>query len=123
MTFPVTFWKPQNPGIQVQIFEYLKKTLRILDPKSSSSDPNFGFLWFQIRVFQVRFSKKSAERAWFETSKIRSLGIDPNRLESLQTARKRLGFEVSRASRPIRPQNLWQAFSAHTGIKSDAFCV
>ena len=54
MTFPSTFWKPQN-----------QENLEINQMK------------------ELGFSKKSAERAWFETSNIKGVGIDPNRLESV----------------------------------------
>ena len=94
MTFPGTFWKVQNPGIQVQIFEYLKKNIDNSRSKIDFLRFQFRIFCFQIRVFQVRFSKKSAERARFKTSKNQSPGIGPNRLESVQRPRKRLGFDV-----------------------------
>ena len=116
MTFPGTLWKVQNPDFQVQIFEYLKKTSRFLGPKSSLSDLNFGFSGSRFGFPRSNFRNQSAERARFETSKNRSLGIDPNRLESVQGPRKRLGFEVSRAGRPIRPQIPSGAFFLHEPV-------
>ena len=61
--------------------------------------------------------KKSAERARFETSKIRSLGIDPNRLESVQGPSKTTwirGFEGWKADSSPNPSP--SVFFARTGI-------
>ena len=80
MMFPGTFWKVQNLEIQVQIFENqvqifedLKETSRKTAPKSIAPSLEiehtrslFRIVWSQIRGFQVRFSKKSAERARFK---------------------------------------------------------
>ena len=97
MAFLGTFWKAQN---REQIMKF------------NQHRSEFQTAW-------IGFSKESADRAWFETSENHSFGIDPNRLESVQTAKKRLEFEVSRASRPIRPQNSPRAFGCtRTGMLS-----
>ena len=133
MTFLGTFWKPQNLEIQVHIFEHqvqvfenLKKTSRILCPKSNVPGLQIEYprakirvFWSQIRVVHVRFSKKNAERARFETSEIEGVGIGPNGLESVQRAPKRLGFEVSRASLPIRPRRPPSFCFLHTPVWGD----
>ena len=96
MTFLCIFWKHRNLGDLHKTFE---KSL----PKMTGSGADFD-------LFRSDVQTHGAERAGFETSKNRSLGNGPNRLESVQGPRKRLGFEVSRAGRPIRAQNPLRAF-------------
>ena len=87
MSFPGTFCKVQNPGIQVQIFEYLKKTSRILGPKSIFSDskfglsgPRFGFPRSDIRKKVLR--EPGSKRRKIEVSE--SIQIDSNRSKDLE---------------------------------------
>ena len=87
MTFPGTFWKAQNPGIQVQIFEYLKKSSIILGPKSIFSDPNFGFSGSRFGFSRSDFPKKVLREPGSKRRKIKvseSIQIDSNRSKDLQ---------------------------------------
>ena len=91
VTYHIPFVLDQIPFVLDHIPFVLDHISFVLDQSSRS---RIWFFWSQILVFQVRISKKSAERARFETSKNQSLGIDPNRLESVQRPPKRLGFDV-----------------------------
>ena len=86
MTFPGTFWKPENPEIQVQIFEYLKKTSKILGPKSNFSDPKFGFSDTRFGFFRSEFRKKVLREPGSTRRKVdvsEMVQIDSNRSREL----------------------------------------
>ena len=87
ITFPCTFWKPPNPEFQVQIFEILTKTSRILGPTSNFSDPNFGFSGTRFGSPKSDFRKKvlrepSSKCRKFKVSE--SVQINWNRSKELE---------------------------------------
>ena len=86
MMFPGHFWKPQNLEIQIQIFENLKKTSRILGPKSFFSDSKFGVSGPRFGFSRSDFGKKVLREPGSKRRKIKvseSIQIDWNRSREL----------------------------------------